>query len=245
MSDTRRRFLQHLSLGGIALGGAPALLGASSPTGAPRARGAVEGTILPPDVAGALHDEQSAQPTFDTTWAQKLTGKYKAVFDVPELNEGSGVFRAGLWRTHYTQLLQATPADLSPVIVIRHNAMPFIMTHEFWDRYDVAAKEKLKHPMNGQETRRNIVNMDASDGMSPVFAGYAIEKQIEAGTIVLGCNMAFSGMVALVREVDKLQGGAAREKAISMMIPGVQLQPNGIFAVTWAQHHGCSFVAAS
>lgn len=243
MSDTRRRFLQHLSLGGLALGGAPHLLGAE-----PTARdlsAAAAATPLPPDLALALDASPSAQPTFDTTWAQKLTGKYKAVFDVPELTEGSGVFRAGLWRTHYTQLLQATPADLSPVIVIRHNAMPFIMTHEFWDRYDVAAKEKLKHPMNGQATRRNIVMLDESDGMSANFAAYALDKQIAAGTIVLGCNMAFSAMVALVREVDQLQGSAAREKAMSMIVPGVQLQPNGIFAVTWAQQHGCAYVAAS
>lgn len=242
MSDTRRRFLQQLSLGSLALGGAPSLLGAATPADAP-VRPVWRGvSSLPLDV---LADAAEVQPTFDTTWAQKLTGTYKAVFDVPELTEGSGVFRAGLWRTHHAQLLQATPADLSPVLVIRHNAMPFIMTHEFWDRYDVAAKEKLKHPMNGQEIRRNIVNLDESDGMPANFAGYALEKQIAAGTIVLACNMAFSAMVALVREVDKLQGSAAREKAMSMIVPGVMLQPNGIFAVTYAQHHGCAYVAAS
>ena len=242
MSDTRRRFLQHLSLGGLALGSAPALLGAATPSTSAGMRTGPAASLLPRDV---WDDDADAQPTFDTTWAQKLTGTYKAVFDVPELTEGGGVFRAGLWRTHHAQLLQATPADLSPVLVIRHNAMPFIMTHEFWDRYDVAAKEKLKHPMNGQETRRNIVMLDESDGMPAQFASYALDKQIAAGTIVLACNMAFSAMVALVREVDKLQGSAAREKAMSMIVPGVMLQPNGIFAVTYAQHHGCGYVAAS
>jgi len=29
------------------------------------------------------------------------------------------------------------------------------------------------------------------------------------------------------------------------MLPGVMLQPNGIFAVTMAQHAGAAFVAAS
>ena len=29
-----------------------------------------------------------------------------------------------------------------------------------------------------------------------------------------------------------------------MMLPGVILQPNGIFGVTLAQEYGCSFVAA-
>jgi hypothetical protein len=57
--------------------------------------------------------------------------------------------------------------------------------------------------------------------------------------------MAFSAMIALVRQKDKLQGAAARERALSMVVPGVTLQPNGIFAVTLAQESGCAYVAAS
>jgi hypothetical protein len=240
MSADRRRFLQHLTLGGVALGTTPSLLGASE---TPHADERDAGTAR---LAEFLEAEQPAQPSFDITWTQKLTGKHKAVFDVPELTEGSGVFRAALWRVHYRDLLQATPADLSPVLVIRHLAMPFIMSHEFWERYDVAKANKLRHPLTGKPTRRNIVNMTAEDdGLSPTFASYAIEKQIAAGTIVLGCNMAFSAMTSLVAKKDKLKGGAARERALSMMLPGVLLQPNGIFAVTMAQQHGCVFVAAS
>lgn len=241
MSSERRQFLQHLTLGGIALGVTPSLAGATTTASEPSVTGgAVE------RVHDYLDAMQPRQPAFDVTWVGKLTGKYKAVFDVPELTGGSGVFRAALWRNHYRDLMQATPEDLSPVLVIRHNAMPFIMTHEFWDRYDVAKANKLKHPLTDKPTRRNIVNMNADDdALPPAFASYAIERQIAAGTVVLGCNMAFSAMTALVRKKDKLDGSAAREKALSMMLPGVQLQPNGIFAVTMAQQAGCAFVAAS
>lgn len=241
MSRERRQFLHHLTLGSLALGVSPSLLGASTPDGSPGGASGVREHM--DEYLDAL---QPQQPAFDTTWPQKLTGKYKAVFDVPELSEGSGVFRAALWRNHYRDLMQATPADLSPVLVIRHNAMPFIMSHEFWDRYNVAKSTKLKHPMTGKDTRRNIVNMTAEeDGLPAGFASYSLDKQIAAGTIVLGCNMAFSAMTAMVRKTDKLAGAAARDKALSMMLPGVMLQPNGIFAVTMAQHAGCAFVAAS
>jgi hypothetical protein len=110
----------------------------------------------------------------------------------------------------------------------------------------VARSTKLKHPVTGKSTRRNIVNMTAEqDGLPAGFAGYSLDKQIAAGTLVLGCNMAFSDMTAMVRKKDKLAAAAAREKALSMMLPGVMLQPNGIFAVTMAQYAGCAFVAAS
>ncbi len=242
MSDSRRRFLQHLSLGGVALGVTPALAHASPPDtrNADAPRGLREGVL------DYLEAEQPRQPQFDLTWTQKLTGKYKAVFDVPELSSGSGVFRAALWRVHYRDMLQAAPEDLSTVIVIRHNAMPFIMNHEFWDRYDLAKANKLRHPLTDKPTRRNIVNMTAEeDGLPAGFANYSLGPQIAAGAVVLGCNMAFSAMTALVRKHDKLEAGPAREKALSMMLPGVQLQPNGIFAVTMAQQAGCVFVAAA
>ncbi len=236
MSTDRRHFLQHLTLGGIALGALPSALHASDSATDPESVDFNE-----------FHELQQPQPPqFDTTWIQKLTGKYKAVFDTPELNGGSGVWRAGMWGTHCRDLLGAEPTDLSAVIVIRHAAMPLVMNQEFWDTYDVAKTFKVLHPLTEKKTRRNPVLMTVEDDqMPPTFASYALHKQIERGVIVLGCNMAFSGMVAIVSKKDKLKGAEAREKALSMMVPGVLLQPNGIFPVTMAQHHGCAFVAAS
>jgi hypothetical protein len=37
----------------------------------------------------------------------------------------------------------------------------------------------------------------------------------------------------------------ARTKALSMMVPGIIMQPSGIFANVLAQQNGCVFVAAS
>lgn len=236
MSTDRRHFLQHLTLGGIAIGALPSALYANE-------------TSTPPgslQELAALEQSTAPQSQFDTTWLQKLTGKYKAVFDSPEINGGMGVWRAGMWATHCRDLLGAQPTELTTVIVIRHSAMPLIMNHEFWDTYDVAKTFKVLHPLTDKKTRRNPVLMTAEDDqMPPTFASYALDKQMERGAIVLGCNMAFSSMIALVRKKDKLSGTEAREKTLSMMVPGVLLQPNGIFPVTMAQHHGCSFVAAS
>ncbi len=239
MSSDRRRFLTRLTLGGLALGTLPGTLPGTlhaSPAPAPRASLRNE------------FDDLDAQPaaSFDTTWTQRLTGKHKAVFDVPEITAGSGIWRAGLWRNHYRDLLGAQPADLSSVIVIRHNAIPFIMTHEFWDTYDVAKTNKVLHPLTEKKTRRNPVLMTAEDdGLPAGFANLALHRQMEQGALVLACNMAFADVVATVAKKDRLAGAEARTKALSMMLPGVILQPNGIFPVTLAQENGCSFVAAS
>ncbi len=245
MSADRRQFLTRLTASGLALSTLPGSMHAMS--AAPAPPGAATGdTDWREHARASAAGEAGEQPPFDVSWAQRVTGKHKAVFDVPEINGGSGVWRAGMWRDHNRDLMQAQPSDLSPVIVIRHAAIPLVMNHEFWDRYDIAKSRKVMHPMTDKKTRRNPVLMTAEDDeLPPSFAVYALDKQMANGTIVVGCNMAFGQMVSIVRRQDKLDGAAARTRALAMMVPGVILQPNGIFGVTLAQEVGCAFVAAS
>jgi len=241
MSTDRREFLQRLTLGSVALGALPATLGASAPAPAESGHWFNEWLTLDAEL-----EQQPAAPAFDTTWTAKLTGKYKTVFDVPEISGGSGVWRAGLWTGHCRDVLKCDPADVSSVIVIRHAAIPLAMTHEFWDLYDVGKARKVTHPMTEKKTRRNPVLMTAEDDqLPPMLANIALHKQIERGSVVLGCNTAFGAMVSMVAKKDKLPNAEARKKALTMVVPGVILQPNGIFGVALAQHHGCTFVAAS
>ncbi len=240
MSPARREFLQRMAVTGVASGVAVGVLPAT-----------LAAADLSPDAPTATSfdewaDQPPAAPQFDTTWTQKLTGKYKTVFDVPSIDGGSGVWRAGMWFDHYKDVLKASPSDLNAVIVIRHAGIPLIMNQEYWDKYDVAKKNKVRDPMTDKKTKRNPVLMTVEeDKLSPRLAAYALHKQIERGAIVLGCNLAFGGMVATLAKEEKLNMGEARTKALAMMVPGVILQPNGIFGVTLAQHSGCVFVAAT
>ena len=141
--------------------------------------------------------------------------------------------------------MQAAPADLNPVIVIRHAAIPLIMSQEFWTEYGVGKSEKVTHPMTEKKTARNPVLMTAeADGLPPMLARLTLDKLQANGAIVLACNMAFGNMLGMVVKKDKSTMQAAREKAMRMMLPGVILQPNGIFGITMAQQHGCVFVNA-
>lgn len=241
MSPDRREFLQRLTVGSVALGALPATLSAAEPTSRESSSGSSTTAY-----EEFLAEQQAQAATFDVTWAQKLTGKYRAVFDVPAMEGGAGVWRAGMWVNHYKDVLKAQPSDINPVVVIRHSAIPYIMNHEFWDRYDVAKNNKVRHPLTDKKTRRNPVLMNAEeDKLPPSFASYNLQSQIERGVIVLACNLAFGGMVSLVAQKEKLKFPEARTKALTMMVPGVILQPNGIFGVTLAQQNGCSFVQAT
>ena len=234
---TRRTFFQRLTVGGLTAVSLPSLLNASEPADDAR------------DVVSFDEWETREQPPaptpFDMTWTAKLTGKYRAVFDTPSINGGSGVWRAGSWVNHYKSVVKADITDINPVIVIRHAGIPLIMNHEFWDRYNIG-KDNDVRDFNDKKTKRNPVLVTVEDDKIPEsFAPMALHKQIERGVIVLGCNAAFGGMVSLVAKKEKLDFGDARKQALTMMVPGVILQPNGIFGVTMAQHNGCAYVAAS
>ncbi|MFN7532545.1 MAG: hypothetical protein ACK5T7_15710, partial [Gemmatimonas sp.] len=62
--------------------------------------------------------------------------------------------------------------------------------------------------------------------------------------IVLGCGLAYRSVVGMIQQRDKLDAAEARKKANSMLVPGVIMQPSGIFANVMAEEHGCAFVYA-
>jgi hypothetical protein len=52
-------------------------------------------------------------------------------------------------------------------------------------------------------------------------------------------------MIDVIVKADKISDAEARTRAIGYLVPGVILQPSGVFAVTRAQEAGASYVKAS
>ena len=241
MPSHRRGFLHRLAVGAAAVVSLPSVLHA-----APRLSAADHDPI---DTLTAELDDAAlgaADPEWDTSWTKKITGKHRALFDVPEVSGGAGVLRAGLWARQYTDVFKATPSDLSAVIVLRHAGIVLAMQQSFWDVYNVGKRNKIKDD-NGKKTNTNpVLAKPLADGEKPrPFDALMLEQQIARGVVVLACNMAFGGCVRMVMKEDKLNAGEARTKALSMLVPGIMLQPSGIFADVLAQQTGCAFVAAS
>ncbi len=238
MSSARRTFLKQAGLGVGALAAATTPLLADSAT---RAGRPTRSELL---AAAAHWDElrQQAEP-WDTSWTQKITGKYKAMFDVPEVEGGVGVMRAGIWQRQYADVLKAKPVDLSTVIVIRHAGIVLAMNQEFWITYNVGKNRKIKDD-DGKTMQFNPVLPRPGQEPAGGAGGLLLDTLIKGGAIALGCGLAFRAVVGLVQKQDKLDASAARTKAMSMLVPGVIMQPSGIFANVMAQEAGCMFVNA-
>jgi hypothetical protein len=228
MSNPRRRFLGWL--------GSASLLGVVSTPSiahAGRARGPLQ-----PD-AHALPIAE----TWDMTWTTRVTGKYKAVFDSPEAHSGAALFRAVAWREQYKEVYGAEPVDTSAVVVLRHMGFYLAMTDEYWARYEAGKQLKERDAKGKKWAKANPVG--AASAADASAAKYALHNFIAAGGTVLACGWSFGGAASTVASVDKLERDAARARAKELLIPGVILQPNGIFAALRAQEAGCSYVLAS
>ena len=228
---TRREFLGHSTA-------SAALLGAWS----------LPLDLFPPHSAGAPHSSDAgttAEDAWNTTWPNRITGKHKALFDGAEIESGYGVWRASAWANQYQQVLKIPAADLSPVVVIRHNAIILAMQPSFWRKYGIGKSKGVTHPLTNKPIDVNPALLDEKDGLPAPFSESGLRKQLARGVTVLACNLALQDMVDLVKEADKSTDAAARKVAVDALVPGVILQPSGVFAVIRAQEAGCAYIKAS
>jgi hypothetical protein len=227
MTTSRREFLDHLTTGAAALGGLPLALGLTA-------------RVL--DAAPAVREGSP----WDVSWVDRLKGKHKVVFDVPEVESGYGVWRASIWAKQYEDTLGIPARDMSAAVVLRHNGIVLAMRQEFWDRYGVGKAKKVTHPVTLEPTDRNPVLLSSTRGELPAdYDAFALDKLLARGAVVLACDLALQDCVQLIRTKDSVSAEAARERALALMVPGVILQPSGVFAVVRAQEAGCLYVRAS
>ena len=62
---------------------------------------------------------------------------------------------------------------------------------------------------------------------------------------MLVCGWSFGGAASQIAKKEKLDKDAARAKAKEQLLPGMILQPNGVFAALRAQEAGCAYINAS
>jgi hypothetical protein len=229
MSATRREFIGQLSAGAALLGGIPFSAG----------------TMAAGSSASAGRPGLGAEP-WDLSWVKKLRGKHRAVFDVPEIESGYGVWRASIWVNQYRDVLGVKESELSPVLVLRHNGIVLAMQQSYWDRYGVGKAKNVLHPVSLQSTDRNPALLSSKRNEQPeMFDGFALDQYLARGGIALACSLAFQEITETIKAKDGVGDDEASKRGLSMLIPGVVMQPSGVFAAIRAQEAGCTYLRAS
>ncbi|OLB50466.1 MAG: hypothetical protein AUI08_05385 [Gemmatimonadetes bacterium 13_2_20CM_2_65_7] len=171
-------------------------------------------------------------------WLNKITGKHKMVFDAPEVNSGMPVVWPRVWLNGNNENYGTKDTDNSAVIVLRHAGIPIAMQDALWVKYKLGEAFSIKD--GDAAATRNIF----AKQMPLPLPGTGIEQLLASGAQFGVCNVAltvYSGMVA-----QKMNMDAATVKAdwVAGLMPGVQVVPSGVLAVSRAQEKGCNYCFA-
>ncbi len=180
---------------------------------------------------------------WDDAWTGRITGKHKAVFDAPEIADGTIAGNAWAWMEGFKEVYGSLDDEMSAVLVIRHDAIPMAMDDAFWEKYDLGKYAKVKDPATKKWARRNpFWKPDPNDKENAPFTLEALRGR---GAILLGCNLAAMGMAAELATKLKRPMDEMRAETRAHLIPGLTLAPNGVFAVLRAQEAGCNYMRSA
>ena len=120
------------------------------------------------------------------------------------------------------------------------------MQQKFWDLYHIGKALNVLHPMTQQPTERNPALLSSARNEVPVaLDSSALDQYIARGGIVLACNQAFREIIGVIVKTEKVSPEEARTRALALLVPGVRMQPSGVFAVIRAQQAGAHYIKAS
>jgi hypothetical protein len=182
---------------------------------------------------------------WDLSWTTKLDGiPHKALYDCTEIEGGNGVARAGIWESQYQSVLGAKPSEIKTVLILRHVGVALALRQDAWDKFEIGKVENVKD--NDQPTDWNpaLSARDRGDKLGTA-SDRGLTGFIAKGGIVLACNLALQKYVRMYRDKDGVDGAEAQRRAAAAIVPGIILQPSGVFAAVRAGQAGCVYVKAS
>ena len=132
------------------------------------------------------------------------------------------------------------------MIVLRHMGTMIALNDSLWEKYGLGERAKLNDPETKKPTTRNLfvrANATGKDALVPPEA--TIEGLLASGAVILACNKASMHLATQMAEKQKRDVEEVKAEVRAGIVPGVLLQPSGIYATLRAQDVGCSFIKST
>jgi len=224
LSTHRRGFLGRLAAGAAALG---------------------LGGLLSPAEAAASPSRSSragsTNPEFET-WLNKITGKHKMIFDIPEPNDGFGFAWARVFLNTTNETYSTSDADNTVVIVLRHAGIPFAMESAMWAKYKLGQTFKITDPATkGPAIRHPLIHLKPGDVPIP---GMGVDELLAKGVLIGVCNIALTFYSMNMAKETGTPAETIKKDWVASLLPGVVVVPSGVIAVNRSQEKGCAYCFA-
>ena len=242
-STPRREFLGQIAASAMVLAGAACATpgGGQAPTPSP----------TPASPGGSQTPAQ-----WDDSWFGRLAVKHKAVFDSPQIEDGLVLANASGYIRGMQDAIGAGEHDVRAVVVIRHAAIPMAFNDAMWSKYEIGKDKKIKAPRSEDWVTRNpyLAGGGGRGGgaAGPSGAGASADRPqanfawlASHGHILLGCDLATRNYSNVIARNFKLEQRAVYDELKANLIPGLILQPTGVYAALRAQEAGCAYIRST
>lgn len=247
-STTRRDFVTHLGLGGVALA-ASACARATAPVTAPA-------PVAPQPVAPAPAAAVPAAPRtppvplpptgddgpWDMSWLERTAkAKHALVFDVGAYQNGGGLYYAKNYLNGMRDGWGASAPDVMPILGISGDAYPIVFNDAIWAKYGYGASSKTTDARTGEIAVRNVWwQPKSTEGMGE----FGVDVLQGRGAQFLLCNNVFRGVIRRAMNQTKGSYAETRAELQAGILPGVIVVPAMVAAMAMAQVAGASYVVA-
>jgi hypothetical protein len=235
-STPRREFLGQIAASAMVLAGAAC----ATPGG-----GQAPATSPAPSPGGT-----QAAASWDDSWCGRLTAKHRAVFDSPQIEDGLVLANASGYIRGMRDAAGAGERDVQAVIVVRHAAIPMAFNDTMWAKYEIGKDKKIKAPRSEDWATRNPFL--AGGGGRGGGAGNSTDRPqanfawlASHGHVLLACDLATRNYSNVIARNFKLEQRVVYEELKANLIPGMILQPTGVYAALRAQEAGCAYIRST
>jgi intracellular sulfur oxidation DsrE/DsrF family protein len=197
------------------------------------------GQLIPAEVAAAEPRRPlvSGDPGYDA-WLGKINGTHKMVFDAPEPNNGMPVVWPRVWLDTTNATYGTTDAQNTAVVILRHGAIGYALQDAAWAKYKLGEAFKINDG-SAPATR----NMWIKPLPLPL-PGTGIEALSKAGVLFGACNVALTVYSGVVAKQLNMDAAAVKADWLKSLLPGIQVVPSGVLAVSGTQEKGCQYCFA-
>jgi len=235
-SDTtsRRDFLGHLAT-------TAAVLAAAGCATQANAASAIAATAAPAPKPAAAPRPRLTPAAWDDSWTSRITGAHKAVFDCAKIQDGEGVGHPFGYMQGVHDALGVSFDQVHTVLVIRHEAIPLALNDAMWAKYELGKNNKVKDGKHWAERNPSLNPSPGRSARPGDEPDYTLSWLARHNHTLLGCNRALVGCSYEIADRTKADQAAIYQELAANLVPGLILQPNGIYATIRAQEAGCEF----
>ena len=176
------------------------------------------------------------------SWFKNAKGKHRIVYDASEPHEGLPIIWSWVFY-HTNNETGVSDNNMTAMVVLRHNAIPFALEDRLWKKYNLGEVFKVIDNTTKKPALRNPY-YKPEPGDFPVPAIEGIHQMQERGAMFCVCNMAlkvYSGAVAKAAGLDPEEVYQDWKAGVHK---DIEIVPSGVWAIGRAQEHGFAYCYA-